>query len=76
MAEAKKTLRLSFGTETGTTVSFSFDNPKEGLTEGEITAAMDDIIAKNIFLSTGGDLVEKKDAKIIDTVTTDMYDPA
>jgi hypothetical protein len=37
---------------------------------------MDLIIARNIFTSTGGDLVAKQDARIIDTTTNDLYDPA
>lgn len=32
------------------------------------------LIAKNIFLTTGGALVSKRDIKIIDTTTDDIYD--
>lgn len=35
---------------------------------------MDQIIAKNIFLTTSGTLVSKRDIKIIDTTTDDLYD--
>lgn len=76
MAETKKTLRMSFGALDGSSMSISLDNPKIGLTQVEVENAMDTVIAKNIFAVTGGDLVAKKDAKIIDTVTNDMYDPA
>jgi len=76
MPESKKTLRMTFGAADGTSFSISLNNPREGLTAAEIEAAMDTVIAKNIFQSSGGDLVAKKDAKIIDTTTNDMYDPA
>lgn len=76
MAEQKKVLRLVFGAANGESMSITLDSPKDGLTAGEIETVMDTIIAKNIFQSAGGDLVSKKDAKIIDTTTNDMYDPA
>jgi len=76
MADTKKTLRMSFAVADGSTMSISLDNPKMGLTQSEVEGAMDTVIAKNIFAAAGGDLVAKKDAKIIDTVTNDMYDPA
>lgn len=76
MADQKKTLRMSFAAADGSSMSLSLDNPKDDLTQAEIESAMDTIIGKNIFESTGGDLVTKKDAKIIDTTTNDLYDPA
>ncbi|MGI6712861.1 MAG: DUF2922 domain-containing protein [Bacillota bacterium] len=76
MAEVKKVLRMSFEAQDGSTMSLTLDNPKMGLTQSDIEGAMDIIISKNIFAPAGGDLVAKKDAKIIDTITTDMYDPA
>jgi len=41
-----------------------------------VTAAMDLIIAKNIFNSAGGDLVSKYSAEIIDTTTNVLYEQA
>jgi predicted DNA-binding protein (UPF0251 family) len=70
-----RTLRMSFRNEAGKTVSISLDNPKEDLTAAAVEAAMDLIIAKNIFTTSGGDLVSKYDAKIISTDTTDLYTP-
>jgi len=71
-----KTLRMGFKNMEGKTVTISLDNPKDDLTEATITTAMDLIIARNIFTSSGGDLVSKLDAKIIETTTTDLYTPA
>lgn len=56
-----RTLRMSFRNEAGKTVSISLDNPKEDLTAAAVEAAMDLIIAKNIFTTSGGDLVSKYD---------------
>lgn len=76
MAEVKKVLRMSFEAQDGSTMSLTLDNPKMGLTQSDIEGVMDIIISKNIFSAAGGDLVAKKDAKIVDTITTDMYEPA
>ncbi|TEB06504.1 hypothetical protein Psch_00036 [Pelotomaculum schinkii] len=69
------TLRMSFRNQAGKTVSISLDNPKAGLTSAAVEAAMDLMIAKNIFTTSGGDLVSKYDAKLISTDTTDLYNP-
>ena len=71
-----KVLRLSFKNEGGNTVSISLDAPREDVTEAEVVTAMDLVITKNIFTSTGGNLATKYDAKIIDTTVTDLYTPA
>lgn len=47
--EIKKKLVMTFKTVLGKKVSISLDNPKEGLTEGEIKAAIDNILSKNKF---------------------------
>ena len=69
------TLRMSFKNQSGNTVSISLDNPKTDLTAAAVETAMDLLIAKNIFTTSGGDLVSKYDAKIISTDTTDLYTP-
>jgi len=62
-----QTLRMTFLNESGSNVSLSLDNPKDDLTAAQVQTAMDLIITKNIFTSTGGDLVSKASARIIDT---------
>jgi hypothetical protein len=47
----------------------SDENGDAIVTEVEVTALMDLVIAKNIFISSNGTLVGKKDAKV---VTTDI----
>jgi len=34
-----------------------------------------ELIIKNMFLTTGGELIDKRDIKITDSTTTDLYDP-
>ena len=70
-----RVIRLSFTTVGGKTYSLSLPNPKASLSKAEAEAAMDVVLSKNIFITTGGELVGKKDIKIIDTSTDDLYDP-
>lgn len=69
-----QTLQMRFVTQAGTRATISLDNPKDTLTEAEVTAAMDQIIAKNIFNTTGGDLVAKDSAQIVDRTTNIIYE--
>lgn len=73
-SSSKKVLRMTFNNALGGAVSITLPEPKDGLTAVEIEAVMDQLIAKNIFISTGGALVSKRDIKIIDTTTDDLYD--
>jgi hypothetical protein len=71
---SKKVLRITFNNALGSAVSFTLPEPKADLTAAQIEAVMDQIVAKDIFLTTGGALVSKRDIKIIDTTTDDLYD--
>ena len=71
-----QTLRLSWRNEAGRTYSFSIDNPTNDLTQTEIESFMDLAISKNGILSTGGALVAKSDAHLVNTEDTDLYTPA
>ncbi|KGK83256.1 hypothetical protein DP73_20030 [Desulfosporosinus sp. HMP52] len=70
----KKVLRMTFNNASGKAVTISMPQPKEGLTVAEIETVMDQIITKNIFLTPGGELISKRDVKIVDTTTEDLYD--
>ncbi|MEL1135910.1 DUF2922 domain-containing protein [Desulfitobacterium sp. THU1] len=70
-----KVLRLTFTTSGGKNLTITVANPKEGLTKSEIEVVMDTILAKNIFLTSGGELSSKRDARIVGTSTDDLYDP-
>jgi hypothetical protein len=70
----KKVLRMTFNNASGGTVSLTLPEPKEGITTAEIEAVMDQIIAKNIFIGSGGAMISKSDIKIVNTTTDDLYD--
>ncbi|MDO0826053.1 DUF2922 domain-containing protein [Desulfosporosinus nitroreducens] len=71
----QKTLRLTFVTTLGSTFTLTLPAPRADLTAAETEAAMELIISKNMFVTTGGELIGKKDIKITDSTTTDLYDP-
>ncbi|HOV80645.1 MAG TPA: DUF2922 domain-containing protein [Bacillota bacterium] len=75
MATTVQTLRMVFRNQAGRNVTISLDNPREGLTAAEVEAAMDLVIARNIFTSSGGDLVSKQDIRVVDSTTNDLYNP-
>ena len=60
-----KTLRMQFRNAAGKEVNFTLANPKVGLTKAEVVAAMALIIAKNLFATTGGDLVSALEPSIL-----------
>ena len=60
----KKVLRMTFNNASGNAVTITLPQPKASLTAAEIEAVMDQIIAKNIFLTSGGELISKRDIKI------------
>ena len=70
---SKKVLRMTFNNALGSAVSLTLPEPKADLTTAAIEAVMDQIIAKNIFITTGGALISKRDIKLVDTSTNDLY---
>lgn len=67
-----KTLQMVFQNEAGKNVSISVADVKDGLTSEEIKALMQLIISKNIFESTGGDLITIMSADIITKEVQEM----
>lgn len=72
---AVASLRMSFRNEAGRSVSISMDNPRVDLTAAEVENAMDMIINRNIFTTTGGDLVSIVRARIISSTVTELIEP-
>lgn len=60
-----KTLELRFENEMGKVTTLSIDEPKEPVVPAEVAAVMDDIIANDVFTSSGGSFTEKIDARIV-----------
>ena len=67
-----KTLVMNFLNESGKKTAIRVNNVKEDVTDAEVKAAMDVILAKNIFATIGGDLKVKDSAQIDDKNSTDL----
>lgn len=65
-------LLMTFMTQFGRKVSLFVTDPREDVTEAEIKAVMDLIIEKNIFAPSGEDIITAKEAKIVQTETTEF----
>jgi len=63
---------MDFSTELGRTKTLWIYDAKDPLTGAEVSACMDNIIAKNIFTGSGGDITGKAGAQIVVTTTTDL----
>ncbi|MBC9785352.1 DUF2922 family protein [Heliobacillus mobilis] len=71
----KETLELVFTNQLGRDVVLRVRDPKAGLTTDEVTTVMDTIIANNVFTTSGGDLIGKKDVRMVSSNVTDLYNP-
>lgn len=60
-----QTLELSFQNEAGRTARILIADPKENLTPAEVQPVMDLVVSKNIFSTSGGDIVKALGARII-----------
>ena len=65
------TLQMIFSNTEGRNSTISVADPNPGLTEMEAETVMDSIITKNVFLTTGGELVDKVRAQVV-TRTVDV----
>ena len=59
-----KTLEMTFLNQIGREVTLNLRDPRDGLTLAAVTAAADLAVTKNIFTTSGGDLVSFKEARI------------
>ena len=69
----EKELELKFKNASGKSRTLTVKDPKDGLTKEEVDAAMNAIVAANVFTSTGGDLVEAVEGRVR-TTTLDVID--
>ncbi|MEF2293403.1 DUF2922 domain-containing protein [Virgibacillus dokdonensis] len=67
-----KKLELKFTNEDGKTVNYSIDQPVEPVDTATVNAAMDEILQQNAFTSSGGDLVAKKSARIVERIVEEV----
>ncbi|GGJ68612.1 hypothetical protein GGR02_001965 [Anoxybacillus voinovskiensis] len=71
----EKTLELQFLNQQGKAVRIIIDHPVEPVNAQQVSAVMDTIIAANIFTSSGGDLVGKQGARLLQHDVTDVALP-
>jgi uncharacterized protein YggL (DUF469 family) len=67
-----KNLELKFENEDGKTVTYTLEKPVEPVDPEAVKTAMDTIIAQNAFTSSGGDLIAKKSARIVDRTVEEI----
>ena len=64
-------LDLVFRNAAGKKVSLNIEEPRNGVTKADIDAAMQVVVANNIFNTSGGDIVEAVEG-CLRTVTRDV----
>lgn len=67
-----KRLELIFENEEGRTARYSLDSPNEPVNIAAVNAAMDEIIAQNVFVTSGGELVAKRGARLVENIVEDL----
>ena len=67
---ADNTLVMTFLNQEGSKASITLPGVRDDVAELEVSAAMDAIISKNIFASSGGDLVTKHSAQVTERNVT------
>jgi hypothetical protein len=61
-----KKLELKFENEEGKVVTYSVEKPIEPVDPAAVIAAMDVILTQNAFTTSGGNLVAKKGARLVE----------
>lgn len=67
-----KRLELIFENVEGKSVTYALDNPVDPADVVAVEAAMDEIIAQDVFSTSGGNIVAKKGARIVERTVTDI----
>ena len=65
-------LEMDFSIELGKTKTIRVYDAKDPLSAAEVSACMDNIVAKNILTGPGGDITGKAGAQIVVTTTTEL----
>ncbi len=67
-----KKLELRFVNSEDKVVTIALEAPIEPVDPLQVEQAMDEILAQNVFTSSGGDLVGKRVARIVERNVTDI----
>lgn len=65
-------LELKFLNAEGKVVTYTLDQPNEPADSAAVNGAMNTIISNNIFQTSGGDLLEKHSARIVERIVDDI----
>lgn len=68
----QRVLQMDFTTELGRNQRLRVYDAREDLTAAEVSAAMDQIVASDIFSGTGGAFTGKAGAQIVVSETTEL----
>lgn len=68
----ERVLNMRFNNLTGGKFTFAIKDVKEEVLDEDISSAMDAIIASDVFLSKGGNLVTKENAEIVTKEVTEI----
>ncbi|MFS8540594.1 MAG: DUF2922 domain-containing protein [Tissierellales bacterium] len=68
----KSILEMEFLDSQGKKFKITIDEPREDLTEMEIRAAMDEIVQKNVFFTSTGDIVAVSGARYVRTLVEEL----
>lgn len=68
----QSTLQMVFRNEEGRTVTISLADPIETLDSNQVQLVMEEIIEKNIFTSSGGNLLEVVAARLVSREVTEV----
>ncbi len=68
----KSILEMEFLDSQGKKFKITIDEPREDLTEMEIRAAMDEIVQRNVFFSSTGDIVAVSGARYVRTLVEEL----
>jgi len=68
----QRVLEMDFSTELNKTHRIKVNDAKDPLTGAEVGTAMDNIVSKNIFSGTGGEITGKIGARLVVTDKSDI----
>lgn len=67
-----KKLELIFENAEGKIVKYTVDKPVEPVNGSTVNEVMDTVISQNALSSTGGDIVSKRGARIVETTIEEI----
>lgn len=67
-----KTIELRFRNTDDKLVRFSLDNPVDPIDAVVVNEAMEAIIAENVFTSSGGDILKKESARVVEQLVEEI----